>query len=164
MNKLKKSLLITGAVASVGIGSLAAVGAASAASNTNQQSLVDKIASKFSLNKGEVQAVFDQNQQERQAEHLQNLKDRLATYVKDGKLTQEQADKIVAKVQEMQTERETNRDKFEAMAADERKAAMEKNREELKQWLSDNGISTSYEHMLFGGPHRGGHGPNDQDE
>lgn len=163
MNRLKKSLLVTSALATVSAGSIMALGVASAASSSGQQGLVEKIAAKFNLNKDEVQAVFDANHAEREAEHLQNLKERLDADVKAGTITQDQEDKILAKVKEMQTNREANRAKFEAMSQTERKEAMDKNRSDIQQWMTDNNIPSDYEHVLLGGgPHREGHGPHAQ--
>ena len=121
--------------------------------NTENTSLVDKIASKFHLNKTDVQKVFDEDHAARQAEHEQAAKDQLAAWVKDGSLTQAQADKITAKRAEMKADRDANRDAMQSMTATERKAAMDAKKAELDKWASDNGIDVKY---LM--PGRGGEG------
>ena len=153
MKRIKKSLLVAGVLATAGISSLGAVSMASAAtSSTGQDSLIDKIASKFKLNKDEVKAVFDEDRTTREAEREQKMKDKLAQAVKDGKLTQAQADKITAKMAEMKTFMESLKDKTET----ERKSAMDTKRDEIKKWIEDNNIPEGYMPMGPGGP--GGHG------
>ena len=83
------------------------------------------------------------------------MKDRLAQAVKDGKLTQAQADKITAKMAEMKTFMESQKDKTK----EERKTAMEAKRDELKKWAEDNDIPEGYMPMGHGGPGGRGHGP-----
>jgi hypothetical protein len=159
---MRKSLMVAAAAATLSLGAAVPLAAnqVSAESGTSSTTLVDKIASKFNLNKDEVQQVFDENREARQAEHEQAYKDKLAAAVKAGTLTQEQADKAQAKHDELKAEMEKNREAFKDMTHEERHAAMDKKRTELKQWAQDNGIDESY--VMPGGPggHRGGmHGP-----
>ncbi len=150
---MRKKLIVLSAIAAVTATTLGGVGIVSAHSQLNGSSdLVDKIATTFKLDKNEVQKVFDEDRQAHQAEREQAMKDRLSQAVSDGTLTQEQADKITAKQTEMRAFRDTLKDKTD----DERKAAMDSKREELKQWAKDNGISD--EAARFLGP-AGGHGP-----
>jgi len=151
MKKLQKSLLVAGTITAVGLGSLGAASVASAAtSNTGSDSLIDKLATKFHLNKDEVKAVFEENRAAHKAEREQEMKDRLAQAVKDGKITQDQAEKITAKATEMKTFMESLKDK----TPEERKSAMDAKRDELKKWAEDNNIPKGY--FPMGG--RGGPG------
>lgn len=126
------------------------MGIASAATNTNSQiSLVDKIAAKFNLNKDDVQKVFDEDRESHKQEHQAKMNERLDQAVKDGKLTQEQADKLKAKLEEMQTERENNRQN----GSKPDKTEMKQKMEEFKKWLKDNNIPDE-----FGMPMGGGRG------
>jgi len=155
MKRFKKSLLVAGAVAATGIASLGAAGAASAATNSKgPDALIDKLATKFNLNKDEVKAVFEEERAVHQAEREQAMKDRLSQAVKDGKLTQAQADKITAKMAEMKAFHESLKDKTK----EERKTAMDAKRDELKKWAEDNDIPAGF--FPMGGPGRG-HGPRD---
>lgn len=99
----KRTLIAGAAVAAVGLAGVGGVGLASAATSnsSNSTSIVDRIATKFNLDKDEVQAVFDEERNEHKAEMKQDRSDRLAQAVKDGDLTQEQADHITAAFNEI---------------------------------------------------------------
>jgi hypothetical protein len=58
---IKTSLLVAGAVASVGLANVAGTAPASAASPSSFEGLASKIAAKFDLDKDEVMEVFEQN-------------------------------------------------------------------------------------------------------
>ena len=144
--KIPKSLLVAGAIATVGLAGATGLGVASAAtssSSTSGTSIVDKLAAKFNLKKEDVQSVFDEDRTAHEAEHQQELSDRLQKLVDNGKITADQKTKIEAKQKELQTAREN------AKTA-------------LEQWAKDNGIDTQYLH-LEGGPGRGHGGPGGMD-
>lgn len=149
---MKKSLAIASAITSIGLASIASVGLVGAAQSTTSGSntLVDKIAQKFNLNKDDVQKVFDEDRQTHEAEHGQKQADRIAQAVKDGKLTQEQADKITAKLKELKAQREAERDSMKDKTEEERRIAMETRRAELEKWAKDNNIPLEYLHGLGG--------------
>lgn len=149
---------------SIGAATVGSMGLAHAATSTStdtnpQQSLIDKLVSKFNLNKADVQKVFDEERSERDSEREAQTKTELDALVKDGKITQGQEDKLIAKAKEIQSQREANRDAMKDKTDAERKAAMDKERDSLKQWLSDNGIAREYGRFLMGhGPGGRGHG------
>lgn len=152
-------MLVTGAVLAVGLASAAGMHTVSAATVSGQQSLIDKIASKFNLNKNDVQAVFDQAHTEREAQHKEDLTNRLEQAVKDGSITEDQKTKILDKFDELDKQREAERTAFQDMTPAQRRAAMEKHRKELKQWAKDNGVPAKY--LPIGGPPHGPDGPDD---
>ena len=156
--RIKQTLLVGGAIATVGLAGLGTLGVASAATQSSdpQSSIIDKLATTFKLNKDDVKKVFDEERTAREAEHKAAVAGNLKQLVTDGKLTQEQADKLTAKAQELQTAREADKDSLKDLTHDERKAAMEAKRDELKKWLSDNGIDEKYARFLMPGHH--GHG------
>ena len=168
---MKKQLIAAGVAATIGLTGLGA-GVANAATSTDTKtdpmsSLVDKISSKFNLNKDEVQKVFDEQKQTMQTEREAEVKSDVAKLVTDGKLTQTQADAINAKRAELQKERGSNKDSFKDMTADQRKAEMDKKKTELEAWAKENNISTEYLRYVMGhgpgGP--GGHmGPRSEDK
>lgn len=135
---MKKSKLIGLSTMAVTLGVVGLAGIASAQTSTSNTSLVDKLATKFGLNKTDVQAVFDEQKTERQAEHKAEVSERLQDLVDDGKITAEQKTKIEAKHEEQQ-------------------AAREAERTELEKWATDNGIELRY---LMGGRGHGMSGDN----
>ena len=157
---MKKSLVTAGVAAIVAVTGLTGLGMASAATQNNDShpmsGLVSAIAKKFNLKESDVQSVFDANRAEMEAKRDNEVKTELATLVKDGKLTQAQVDAITAKRAELQKTRDANRASMDSKTDAERKAAMEVARAALDKWFSDNGISTDYRYLVFGGGH--GHG------
>lgn len=161
MKKLQKGLVAAAAVAVVGSAGLVATQAVNAATTDNskeQTSIVDKIASKFGLNKDDVQKVFDEDRTAHEAERQAKQSERLQKLVDAGTITADQKTKIEAKIAELQSKRESEHDSFKDLTDDERKAKMDAAKAELDQWAKDNGIDLSkLGGVLMGGP--GGHGP-----
>ncbi len=159
---MKKHLVIAATAATIGIAGLGA-GVAHAATNSDSTTstspmsgLVDKLASKFNLNKAEVQQVFDEQKATMNAERETKVKEAVAKLVTDKKITQAQADLINAKRESLEKERETNKDSFTDLTQDERKAKMDEKKTALESWAKDNGIDTQYLRYVMGGGH--GHG------
>ncbi len=157
---MKKQLITAGIAAAVGVTGLAGVASVSAATDTStstnpMSSLVDAIASKFSLDKSKVQAVFDEQRTKMEAERETEVKADVAQLVKDGKLTQAQADAINAKRAELTKEREANRDANKDLSRSEMKSKMDAKRTELEAWAKEQGIDTQYLRYVVGF----GHGP-----
>lgn len=142
-------------ITTAGVGVMHAAGTNSA--NNPMSNLVNAIAQKFNLNTADVQQVFDQQKQQMQAQRQQAEKDRLAQAVTDGKLTQDQADKITAKQQELQAQRQADKTALQGKTPAERQAARKSEMDSLKQWAADNNIPLQYVQFGFGGPsgHRG---------
>jgi hypothetical protein len=134
--KLNQKIVAGGAVAVIAMLGLGGAAMAATSNTTHQDSLAQKIADKFHLNKSDVQSVIEQNHQDKQAKHEQMLKDKLDQAVKDGKLTQAQEDKLIAKLKELHDQKKTD-NKADRKA--DRKAA----HDELQQWAKDNGIDLS---------------------
>lgn len=136
------------------------LGIASAATNTSSSSpgdganaLIDKLAQKFNLNKSDVQDVFDEARTEHQAEMQQKLEERLDAAVSDGKITGAQKDKIFAKVKEIRTQHEADRDSMSNLTDEQRRTKMEQERTALKTWADENNIPEEYLHFVgMGGP------------
>ncbi len=140
---VKKPLLVAGAASIVALGGMAGsslVAAAAPGSNGSAPSLVDTIASKFHLNKNDVQAVVDQNRSEHQAEHQKKFEDRLDRAVSDGKLTSTQKNQILAREKELKSYMDSIKDK----SPQERHQLMKAKLDELKTWAKANNIAPQY--------------------
>lgn len=119
---------------------------ASAAETNNYPPLVQTIMEKLGLKESEVAPIVEQYRNERQSERLESRKTWISGLVSQGKLTQEQADKYLAKVQEWQNTAKP--ENWYSMTQQERRDYMESHREEMQQWFKDNGIDESL--MRFG--------------
>jgi polyhydroxyalkanoate synthesis regulator phasin len=150
INKKFVALAVT-----TGVASVSAFGGLAIAATNNDGSyppVVDKIATKFNLNKDEVKKVFDEQRAEHQAEHKKNLEDKLTQAVKDGNLTEDQKTKLLAKMEEFASAREEERD--------QNREERQQRRDDLKNWAEENGINL--DEILpkpNGGRGHMGHGP-----
>ena len=152
--KAKKALLITGVTGIVGLASLGGVVSA-ANGSTGGDTLADKIATKFNLNKDEVQKVFDEDRKAHEAEHQAKMEEHLTQAVTDGKITADQKDAIIAKHAEVKAYMESLKDQDKT--DEERKTLMRQKLEEVHQWAQDNGLSDYFMMKGLGGPGHGGH-------
>ncbi len=121
---------------------------------TSHDTVVQRIAQKFGLQKSSVQSVFDDIRKERQAEMQKQLEERLTQAVKDGKLTDAQKNLILAKHKDMQANREKNREAWMKMTPEERRNERQKTRAEFEAWAKTNNIPPEWV-MPYG---RGGMG------
>lgn len=144
LKKTTKRAILAASLAGVAAAGMMTTGGLAYASNTGTSSMANAIAGRFKLKSAEVQQVMDSEHEKRHDQHLEQL-------VKAGKLTQEQADKLKAKQKEMEPKREAARNEADAT---KRKAAMDAIRNEMDQWVKDNGIDLSDIR-----PARGIHGP-----
>lgn len=146
---MKKSLLVGAAVATVIAGS-GGLAMAATSSSTGGDTLAQKIASKFGLNASDVQSVIDQNREDKQAQHEANFKTNLAAAVKDGKITQAQADHITGVMSQIDSLRAGKTpDQLDQSTKDQIKKLMQ----DLRQWAKDNNVK-----MQFAMGANGGHG------
>jgi len=147
---MKKTLAIAGAITAVGVSTLAGVGAVSAHAAQNDSGdsgLAAKIAQKFNLNKDEVKKVIQEDHAAHRAEMEAKMQERLDQAVKDGKLTQDQADTLKAKQKELQSTMESLKGK----TPEEHRDAMKAKMEEFQKWADQNNIPQEFR-MPGGGP------------
>lgn len=157
---IKRKILALLAVLVFGSSMLGALPVYAQSSNTTQpnffQGLINFIAQKFGLDKTQVQAAVtdyhNQQKQSRQAKMQQREKARLDQLVSQGKITKDQENLILNKLQEIQN----NRQNWRNLSADQRKTAMQQERTDLQNWAKQNNINLQYL-MGFGrmGPKRG---------
>jgi hypothetical protein len=158
---MRKRLAVAAMAATIGLAGLGAGVAHAATTNSTTKTdpmsgLVDAIATKFNLNKSDVQQVFDTQKTQMEANRETKIKAEVAQLVTDGKITQAQADLINAKRAELQKQREADKTSFDTMTDTERKAAMDKQKTDLESWAKQNNIDTQYLRYVIGGGH--GHG------
>lgn len=157
-----KQLVAAGIIGTVGIAGLTTFGIANAETSNNTEtnpmsSLVDKIASTFNLDKSKVQEVFDAERAERDAEREQKHAERLQSLVDDGTISAAQKSAIEAKIKEMKTEREANKDDLKNLTGEERKTKMDEKRTALETWAKEQNLDLTKLKGVLGGP-GGGHG------
>lgn len=123
-----------------------------------RSSIIEKIASTFNLSEDEVQNVFDEHREERQAERQAEKEAKLDELVSEGKLTEDQKNLIIAKMEERRAEKQENREEFQNMSREERREAKETHKAEMEAWFEENGIDQDLLKEVFGkeGKHRGG--------
>jgi hypothetical protein len=157
-----KKVIIASSIAALGVTGLAGGAVFATANSTSgtdpMSGLVSAIATKFNLKKDNVQKVFDEQRTQMETQREQEVKDQVAQLVKDGKLTQAQADKINAKRAELVKEREANRTSEQNLTDAQRKTKMEERKTALDTWFKDNNIDSQYVYLLMGG-HGGRGGP-----
>lgn len=130
--KYSKKLII--AAASVGTIGAAGIGATAIAATSDNGSsyppIVQKIASTFGLDPAKVNNVFQQQRQDKMQDRQARLKANLDQAVKDGKLSQDQENKLIAELQTLRNQNKTDR-------RQDRKNL----HNQLEQWAKDNNIS-----------------------
>lgn len=155
MKALTKSLIVASLVGAVGAGGIATATIANAESGGGSSdpasSLVEKIASKFNLDKTKVQALFDEERQTREAEHDKQRAERLQLLVNAGTITSSQKTAIEAKIAEIKKEREADKDAMKNLSDDERKAKMDAKRSALEEWAKTQGLDLAKLQGVFGG-------------
>lgn len=135
-----KKLIIIGSLASlVFAGGLLGADYVKAQGDRNCTSMVEKIAQKFNLNKDEVQKVFDEERTERITERHASFEENLSKSVEEGKISEEQKQLILKKMEELRAERE----KFIELTREERREKMQETRSNMESFLEENGIDES---------------------
>lgn len=126
----------------IGIGGLSLANRASADTTHPHESIIERLAAKFNLNKSDMESVFDEERKAHQTEMSAKLEERLAQAVTDGKITEAQKALILEKHQELQSQRESERETWQNMTREERRTEMQKRHDELNAWLEANNIPT----------------------
>lgn len=140
----KKILFPFLALGVLAFGTLTMQSFASADEIDPEPALVEKIASKFNLNKDEVQKVFDEERNEMHEKMQQKNNERLSQLVTEGKITDTQKNLIQNKQKELKEQRVANKDSFKDKTPEQRKTEMESKKAELDAWAKENGIDLQY--------------------
>lgn len=136
--KISKTMLAAGAITTVAAGSIIGTSVASAQSGDGGSGIVDRLVERFSLNRDEVEAVFEEERDEKHAEMEVREEERIAGLVEDGTLTQEQADALNAKRDEMRQSKEDLMD--QDLSFEEMRDQMRSDMEEFEAWAEEQGI------------------------
>ena len=156
---MKKQLLAAAAVTTIGIAGVATAGVSHAITATTDTttnpatSLAEAIAKKFNLKASDVETVINDQRNAMEQEYETKTKAEVAQLVKDGKLTQAQANAINTKRADLKKDHEANKPSANESKTD-RKAAMEKRKADLDTWATKNNIPSEYLRYVMGG-----HGP-----
>ncbi len=156
MNK-RKALLVSAGVLSIGVAGLGINATTSALSGSSSDdpmsSVIDKLVSKFQLDKSEVQAVFDEARSEHYSEMKAKREAALQSALDKEKISQAQYDHIVNAWKKMdalhsEDRSDGNREKIHSLM------------QELRTWMEEQAISRSDigmpSHAGKGMHHRGG--------
>jgi hypothetical protein len=154
---INKKIKIMAVVAiAIGIITVGLGGAVNASTNNGNgfnfmTGLASAIAQKFNLNVNDVQQVIDDQMVQKKvqvmADNQQTFLNRVNKAVADGKLTQDQANKIIAKKASIELEISALKGKTQ----DEIKNGIEKIHESTRQWMTDNNIPKQYFMVGFNG-------------
>lgn len=142
---MKRGIFLT-AVGAVLVVATVLGGSRVLAQNSSGQysSIIQKLAQRFNLNPADIQTVFNQDRADKQAQIQNRFSQTLDQTVKNGKLTDAQKQLILSKLQELKN----NQQNLKNMTPDQRKAALQKQRQDLQAWAQQNNIDMKY---LFGG-------------
>ena len=158
----KKTKILAAVVIAVGLITVG-IGTVRAATNTNgrlnfMSNMVNAIAQKFNLSPTAVQQVFDdqaaQQKSQMTTKKQQSFTDRLNKAVTDGKLTQDQVNKIIAE----KTSVDAQMAALKGKTGTDLKTAMKQITDSAKQWATDNKIPQQYLMFGFRGSMDGGRG------
>lgn len=129
-------------------GTATALAATPAASNSSTYPpIVQKLADTFHLNPADVNKVFQDQKQMNQQQRQQKLNDYLETQVKAGKITEDQKNKMITKLEDLHSQLKND-------TKGQRHQDMQNLRSQLEQWAKDNGIN-NIEDLLPPHAHRG---------
>lgn len=137
MKKRSRAIIPAVAAGAVILVSVYGANLASANGGYGQDSLAERLVSRFNLNKDDVQKVFEENRTAMQTQRRSEVEERLDQAVSEGKLTEDQKNALLSKMDEMRAKRESL---SSDLSREERRAKMAEYREEMQNWSKDNGI------------------------
>ena len=106
-------------------------------------SFVQQLAQKLGIDQGKVQTAVDDIHKDRQGILQTRFEERLTQAINDGKITEAQKQLILNKFKDLQTDRQTNMEKFKTMTPEQRKQSMIDKKTDLSNWAKTNGVDLS---------------------
>lgn len=157
--KINRHLLAAGLVSTIAASSIIGLQAVYAQSDTTNRhdNLIDKIATKFNINREEVEAVFNEQHDEMEQERKTKREEYLQTKVDDGTITAEQKTALLEKLDALHENMEAARE--QNISREETREKLDALREELKTWADEQGIDLKELRLMgMGGMHGMHHG------
>lgn len=153
-----KMYIAIASVALIGLATVVTVSSVFAQETGDTTTFVQKLAQKLGISEDKVKTAVDELHTERHVQMQAAYEKELQTYVDNGEITAAQKDLIVAKMKELQTNRQSKMESMQSMTREERRAAMEAERTALETWANENNIDMKYLRVMkpFGG--KGGRG------
>jgi len=148
---IKKPMLAVAALSVIGVGAMGSATYALEDSATGEKtSMVDKLVSKFNLDKTEVETFFKEERAAHDVKRSEKMTEKLAEAVKDSTITQEQSDYITKAMTEIDVLRSES---TPGEQDDTTRDAMKEKRDALRDWAKENDVELN---VLGGKGHRGG--------
>lgn len=122
----------------VGVGSHT-VGTVYAQESDSIPTRVQEIADRFNLNVNEVSDFFKEKRKARMVERQAAREEALNTAVSEGKITEEQKNTLLARMEENRPDREA----MQNLSMEERQAQREEHKAGMEAWAEENGIDLS---------------------
>lgn len=139
---MRKTFVIGAAVLTI-VGATAFVSTnAFAQSPGNRNRMIQRLAQKLGLPEDKVKSAFEQMHIEHLTEMKKTQEERLSQLVAEGKITDTQKQAIIAKLEELRSQKESNKDN-QNLTPEERKQKMEAHKTELENWAKTQGIDLS---------------------
>jgi phenylpyruvate tautomerase PptA (4-oxalocrotonate tautomerase family) len=144
-----------GLAASIAVPAFAATPTAGTTFNDPQQTLIQALIKRFSLNETDLKTFFQEQRAQHESQGAERVVERLTAQVAAGKLTEAQKSAIIAKIAEAKAKHEEAR----KLTPEECRKLMEAYRTELEAWVTAQGLDRSYVPLIMGNQGgRGGHG------
>lgn len=154
MNK-KVTLMAVPLIAATIIGFGAyGISTAYAAEDTNLPPFMSRLAERFGLNEGEVHEFMDEDRVEHKTQMEANFEQRMEEAVKNGDLTEDQVKAIETKHDELEAKREEVRNQEPGT----RREAMHEIRDEMHDWIVEQGLEDVMPEPQEGMQRGGGNG------
>ena len=149
-NLIKKGIITATAVSTAATGFLGSAAFAQEidAPKVDRPSIAERIAERFNLNLEEVKTFFTELKQQRkekkQEKRGEKIQERLRTAVANGELTEDQAQRILSKLQELKAEHEGLRDQLKEMTPEDKREFMQAKKDRIQTWADENDIDAKW--------------------
>jgi hypothetical protein len=109
----------------------------------SNDSLIQKLATRFNVSEEDVKKVFTEDRTEKMAAMEKKFEAELTQAVQNGSLTENQKQLILSKRKELAVENKDH-ESFEGKSPEEMRSMMDAKRQEIDAWAKENGIDSKY--------------------